>query len=74
MIDWIKALFKSKTGFVNYSPDRTQIIEHRGIKGYFSPEMIAEFKAEKLDYEKAFRESVDEFLDEVKEDEENPYK
>lgn len=74
MWDWIKALFKRKSGFVNYSPDQTRIIEHRGIKGYFSPEMIKEFEVEKIDYEKYFRESVDEFLDEQEEDDENPYR
>ncbi len=51
-----------------------RIIEHRGMKGYFSSEMIEEFEEAKVDYEKAFRESVDEILDEEMEgDGENPY-
>lgn len=69
MFEWIKSLFKKAP------VGETRILEHRGIKGYFSPEMIQEFETEKIDYEKAFRKSVDEFLDEIDEDDQdNPYR
>ena len=48
-----------------------RMIDHRGMKAYFSSEMIMEFEKAKVDYEKAYRESVDEVLedsDEVVED------
>lgn len=51
-----------------------RIIEHRGMRGYFSTEMIEEFEKNKVDYEKAFRQSVDETLDQEEEtDPDNPY-
>lgn len=70
MWDWIKSFWTKQP-----STRETKVIVHRGIKGYFSPEMIQELETEKIDYEKAFRESVDEFLDEIDEDDEdNPYR
>ena len=40
-----------------------RMIDHRGMKAYFSSEMIMEFEKAKVDYEKAYRESVDEVLE-----------
>lgn len=68
MLEWIKSLFKEK------KRPEPRIIEHRGMKGYFSTEMIEEFEKAKVDYEKNFREAVDEVLDSEEEDEENPYR
>lgn len=67
MLEWLKSLFKEK------KRPEPRIIEHRGMKGYFSTEMIEEFEKAKVDYEKSFRESVDEVLDN-EEDESNPYR
>jgi hypothetical protein len=58
----------------NKKPIEPRVIEHRGMKGYFSVEMIEEFQKAKVDYEKAFRESVDEILDDEEQDEYNPYR
>ena len=55
------------------------MIEHRGMKGYFSTEMIEMFESVGLDYEECFKASVDEVLDEaggvtdILDGEENPY-
>ena len=65
--DWFKSLFKKK------NRPEPKIIEHRGMKGYFSSEMIEEFENAKVDYEKKFREAVDEVLDD-EEDDGNPYR
>lgn len=70
MLEWIKSLFNKKI----YEP---RVIEHRGMKGYFSSEMLKEFDNANFDYEKAYREAVDEVLDEDDEEEENaenPYR
>lgn len=67
MLDWLKSLFKEK------KRPEPKIIEHRGMKGYFSTEMIEEFEKAKVDYEKSFREAVDEVLED-EEDESNPYR
>ena len=67
LIDWIKSFWVNK-------PVEPQILEHRGMKAYFSPEMIEEFENSGVDYEKAFREAIDEMLDEeMEEDKDNPY-
>jgi|SanBayMetagenome_1026888.scaffolds.fasta_scaffold36269_2 hypothetical protein len=50
-----------------------KIIEYRGMKGFFTMEMIEEFERANIDYEKAFRESVDEVLEEAEDDRENQY-
>ena len=69
MLEWLKSLFKEK------KRPEPRIIEHRGMKGYFSTEMIEEFEKAKVDYEKNFREAVDEVLDDEEEsDQENPYR
>ena len=66
--DRVKSLFAKKR-------PEPRMIEHRGMKGYFTSEMIEEFQAAKVDYEKMFREAVDEVLEDDEEaiDEENPY-
>jgi hypothetical protein len=70
MIDRLLGLFKKKK-----KPIEPRVIEHRGMKGYFSVEMIEEFDKAKVDYEKAFRNAVDEVLEaEMEEDTENPYR
>lgn len=68
-LDWIKSWFKKK-------PIEPKLIEHRGMKAYFSPEMVEEFENAGIDYEKEFRAAVDEFMEEIEddEDEDNPYK
>lgn len=68
MLEWLKSLFKEK------KRPEPRVIEHRGMKGYFSTEMIEEFEKAKVDYEKNFREAVDEVLDNEETDEENPYR
>lgn len=52
------------------------MIEHRGVKGYFSSEMIEEFDNAGVDYEKEFRSAVDEMIEDMEdeEDDENPYR
>lgn len=67
MLEWFKSFFKEK------KRPEPRIIEHRGMKGYFSTEMIEEFEKAKVDYEKNFREAVDEVLED-EEDESNPYR
>lgn len=70
MLEWIKSLFKKP-------PAVPTVIDHRGVKGYFSYEMIDEFENAGIDYEKEFRSAVDEFIEEIEEedqDESNPYK
>lgn len=49
-----------------------RMVEHRGMKVYMSQEIIDAFEKEGIDYEKSFREAVDELLDQ-EEDGENPY-
>jgi hypothetical protein len=52
------------------------MIEHRGIRGVFTPEAISEFNRMGIDYVAQFKQSVDEAMeedDEVKE-EDNPYR
>lgn len=49
------------------------MIDHRGVKGYFSSDMIDEFENAGIDYEKEFRSAVDEMLEEIEEDKDNPY-
>jgi len=69
MLNWIKSLFVKK------APE-PRMIDHRGVKGYFSSDMIEEFDNAGIDYEKEFRSAVDEMLEEIEEeaeDEENPY-
>jgi len=69
MLNWIKSLFVKKT-------PEPRMIDHRGVKGYFSSDMIDEFENAGIDYEKEFRSAVDEMLEEIEEeaeDEENPY-
>lgn len=68
MLEWLKSLFKEK------KRPEPRIIEHRGMKGYFSTEMIEEFEKAKIDYEKSFREAVDEALEDEEQDEMNPYR
>lgn len=68
MLEWFKSLFKEK------KRPEPRVIEHRGMKGYFSTEMIEEFQKAKVDYEKNFREAVDEVLDDEEQDELNPYR
>lgn len=42
-----------------------RIIEHRGLKGYFTDDLIEEMERNGItDWEKAYREAVDEVLDE----------
>jgi predicted amino acid-binding ACT domain protein len=43
------------------------------MRGFFTMEMIEEFEKANIDYEKAFRESVDEVLEEAEDDRENQY-
>ena len=68
MLEWLKSLLKKK------ERPEPRVIEYRGMKAYFDTEMIEEFERNKIDYEKAFRESVDEALDNEETDEENQYK
>lgn len=69
MLEWIKSLFKKP-------PAVPTVIDHRGVKGYFSSEMIEEFDNAGIDYEKEFREAVDEMLEEMEDedDQDNPYR
>lgn len=67
MLEWLKSLFVKKR-------PEPRTVEHRGMKAYFDTEMIEEFERNKIDYERAFRESVDEALDNEETDEENPYR
>lgn len=70
MLEWIKSWFRKE-------PQPPKIIDHRGIKGYFSSEMIEEFDNAGIDYEKEFRSAVDEMLEEMEDednDEDNPYR
>lgn len=70
MWDWIKSFWVKK-------PPEPRVIEHRGMKGYFTSEMIEEFDNAGIDYEQMFREAVDEVIAEEEDeelDEENPYK
>jgi DNA-binding LacI/PurR family transcriptional regulator len=70
MIDRLLSLFKKKK-----KQTGTRIIEHRGMKAYLSQELIEEFDRVGVDYEKGFREAVDELLDQEEEqDESNPYR
>ena len=68
--DWIKSWFAKPR-------PEPRMIEHRGMKGYFSSEMIEEFNNVGIDYEKEFRAAVDEVIDEYEQeeaDDENPYR
>ncbi len=67
MIDRLLSLFKKKKRQTG-----PRVIEHRGMKAYLSQELIDEFDRVGVDYEKGFREAVDELLDEER-DEGNPY-
>jgi DNA phosphorothioation-dependent restriction protein DptG len=70
MIDRLLGLFKRKK-----KQTGPRVIEHRGMKVYLSQELIDEFDKAGVDYEKGFRESVDELLDEEEElDRDNPYR
>ena len=69
--DWIKSWVRKKP-----RPE-PRVINHRGIKGYFSTEMIEEFQNWGIDYEKEFRAAADEVIEEyeqAEEDNENPYR
>lgn len=72
MFSWLKNLFKQESFYSNlpecarYNEDTGIIIvEHRGIKGYFTKDMAMEFKKSNVDFIQYFKESVDEFLDET---------
>jgi hypothetical protein len=69
MLSWVKSLFVKKAA-------EPRMIEHRGVKGYFSSEMIEEFDNAGVDYEKEFRSAVDEMIEDMEEeeDDENPYR
>ena len=69
MIDRLLSLFRKKKRQTG-----PRVIEHRGMKGYFSSEMIEEFDRANVDYEKTFRNAVDEVLEEDDEAEDNPYR
>ena len=77
MFKWIKSLFTKEEdlfsdlpSFCTYNKDAgVVIITHRGIKGYFTKEMIVQFKKSDIDYIKYWTDSVDEFLDEIDEEE-----
>ena len=67
-LDHVLRLFKREK-----KPIEPRIIEYRGMKGFFTVEMIEEFEKANIDYERAFRESVDEVLDGEEDDRENQY-
>jgi hypothetical protein len=63
-------MFSNLPSYCSYDKNAgVVIITHRGIKGYFTKEMIMEFKKSNIDYIKYWIDSVDEFLDEIDEDE-----
>lgn len=77
MFKWFKSFFTKEEDIyanlpINCTYDKQSgvvIITHRGIKGYFSKEMILQFRKSDIDYVKYWIDSVDEFLDEVDEEE-----
>jgi hypothetical protein len=69
MFDRLLSLFKKKK-----KETGPRLIEHRGMKVYLSQELIDEFDRAGVDYERGFRESVDELLDEEEQDADNPYR
>jgi len=69
MFDRLLSLFKKKN-----KETGPRLIEHRGMKVYLSQELIDEFDRAGVDYERGFRESVDELLDEEEQDADNPYR
>lgn len=77
MLNWIRNMISTEDDIGDNLPDfctynkeaGVVIIQHRGIKGYFSRDMILQFKKENIDYIKYWVDSVDEFLDEIDEEE-----
>lgn len=71
---WIdNVISKFKRDREDAQAPKVRIVEHRGMKGYFTEDIIEEMERNGIhDWEKAYRAAVDEVLDE--EAEEDNYK
>lgn len=77
MFKWLKSfftkredLFANLPDFCRYDPvGEVVVVDYKGIKAYFSKQMVEEFKKADIDYIKEYTVAIDQFLEE-KEDEE----
>ena len=74
ILDWLKRVFNRNDIYSNL-PDCAKvdketgiiIVEHRSIKGYFTRGLVEQFKKSNVDFIEYFKDSVDEFLEDMEE-------